>query len=67
MYLEDLCSVLPNLTGNPSISIPGKLSKNHLPIGIQFIGKKFQDWDLLAIAQAIQEETEYHKTHKNVL
>lgn len=67
MYLEDLCSVLPNLTGNPSISIPGKLSKNHLPIGIQFIGKKFQDWDLLAIAQAIQEETEYHQTHKNVL
>ncbi len=60
MYLADICSVLSNLTRTPSISIPGKPTKQGLPVGVQFMGKRFQDHNLLAAATAIQELTDYH-------
>ena len=60
MYLADICSVLANLTRSPAISIPGKPTKNGLPIGIQIMGRRFEDNNLLYDATAIQEETDYH-------
>lgn len=60
MYLQDIYSVLANLTRTPALSIPGKPSSEGLPIGIQLIGRKFQDEQLLAIATAIQKRTTHH-------
>ena len=60
MYLSDICSVLANLTRTPAISIPGRPSKNGLPIGIQLMGRRFEDNHLLSTASAIQELTDYH-------
>tara|TARA_B100000700_G_scaffold321407_1_gene420639 strand:+ start:85 stop:1563 length:1479 start_codon:yes stop_codon:yes gene_type:complete len=60
MYLADIYSVLANLTRTPAISIPGRISKNGLPIGIQIMGRRFEDNRLLSTASVIQSMTDYH-------
>lgn len=50
MYFEDIFTVLANLTGFPGISIPAGKHSNGLPIGIQAIGKKFDELSLLQFA-----------------
>ncbi|MEE2716713.1 MAG: Asp-tRNA(Asn)/Glu-tRNA(Gln) amidotransferase subunit GatA [SAR324 cluster bacterium] len=55
MYLIDLCSVLANLTYTPAVSIPGKPTASGLPIGVQLMGRRFEDRRLLAVATALQE------------
>nr|MCS5545455.1 aspartyl/glutamyl-tRNA amidotransferase subunit A [SAR324 cluster bacterium] len=61
MYLADICSVLANLTRTPAISIPGRPTKSGLPVGLQLMGRRFEDHHLLATAAAVQELTEYHQ------
>ena len=60
MYAADICSVLANLTKSPAISIPGKPTDDGLPVGLQLMGRRFEDHNLLATASAIQEITNYH-------
>jgi len=60
MYLADTCSVLANLVQNPAISIPAPLSEEGLPIGFQLLGKKRDDFHLLATCNAIQKQTDHH-------
>ena len=60
MYLADICSVIANLTRTPAISIPGRPTKDGLPVGIQLMGQRYQDQALLATAKALQEKTDYH-------
>ena len=54
MYLTDLCSVLANLTYTPAISIPGKPPASGLTVGVQLMGRRFEDQRLLAIASLLQ-------------
>ena len=61
MYLADICSVLANLTRTPAISIPGRPTKNGLPVGLQLMGQCYEDHHLLATAVAVQELTDYHR------
>ena len=61
MYLADLCSVLPNLTRCPAISIPGKPTQSGLPVGIQMMGRRFEDPLLLETAKAMQKHLSYHQ------
>ena len=61
MYLADICSVLANLTRTPAISIPGRPTKSGLPVGLQLMGRRYEDHHLLATAVAVQELTEYHQ------
>ncbi len=60
MYLADICSVIANLTRTPAISIPGRPTKDGLPVGIQLMGQRFQDQALLSAATALQDLTDYH-------
>ena len=56
MYAADICTVTVNIAGLPAISVPcGKL--NNLPVGLQFIGKKFSEQTLLNAALAVEEMT----------
>ncbi len=60
MYLSDIFTIPVNLAGVPGVSIPCGLSDG-LPIGIQIIGRPFEDWKVLNIAHRFQKETNFHK------
>jgi aspartyl-tRNA(Asn)/glutamyl-tRNA(Gln) amidotransferase subunit A len=61
MYLSDLCTISINLAGVPAISVPCAFNGNGLPIGMQIIGKHFDETTILRIAYAYEQQTEWHK------
>ncbi|MCS7245760.1 MAG: Asp-tRNA(Asn)/Glu-tRNA(Gln) amidotransferase subunit GatA [candidate division WOR-3 bacterium] len=54
MYLADVYTVLANLVGIPSISVPVKISKNGFPISIQIMGNYFREKDILDLAHQVE-------------
>lgn len=44
-----------NFTGNPVVVIPAGLAQNGLPIGVQIVGRRWQDFHILAIAEKLSE------------
>ncbi|HEX7575923.1 MAG TPA: Asp-tRNA(Asn)/Glu-tRNA(Gln) amidotransferase subunit GatA, partial [Candidatus Methanoperedens sp.] len=59
LYLSDVDTVPVNLAGVPSISVPCGFS-NGLPIGMQVIGKHFDEAAILRTAFAFEENTDFH-------
>ena len=54
MYAADICTVTVNIAGLPAISVPcGKV--NNMPVGLQFIGRKFSEQTLLNAAYAVEK------------
>jgi aspartyl-tRNA(Asn)/glutamyl-tRNA(Gln) amidotransferase subunit A len=60
MYLADVCTIPVNLAGLPGISIPCGFAGG-LPVGMQLIGKHFDDARLLQYAWAYQKTTNHHE------
>jgi aspartyl-tRNA(Asn)/glutamyl-tRNA(Gln) amidotransferase subunit A len=60
MYLSDIFTVPINLAGLPAISIPCGFSKDNLPIGLQIIGRPFDEETILRVAYHFERETDYH-------
>ena len=60
MYLSDIFTIPCNLAGLPGISIPCGLSKEGLPIGLQILGKPFEEGKILRAAHAFQQATDWH-------
>jgi aspartyl-tRNA(Asn)/glutamyl-tRNA(Gln) amidotransferase subunit A len=60
MYLNDICTIPVNLAGVPAISVPCGQAEG-LPIGLQIIGKAFDESTVLRVAHAFEQSTEYHK------
>ena len=56
MYAEDMFTIVANLAGVPAVSIPCGKGECGLPLGMQVIGKHFEDLKLLEIAKEIQKE-----------
>jgi aspartyl-tRNA(Asn)/glutamyl-tRNA(Gln) amidotransferase subunit A len=56
MYLDDVYTVPANLAGLPGISVPCGFDSQKLPIGLQLIGKPFDEETLLRLAQAAHAE-----------
>ncbi len=54
MYLNDVFTVPADLAGVPAISVPAGLDANGLPLGLQVIGKSFDEETLFAVASAIE-------------
>ncbi len=54
MYLNDVFTVPSSLTGLPAISLPAGLSKNGLPLGLQIIGRLFDEESILRTADVIE-------------
>lgn len=60
MYLSDIYTIPANLAGIPAISIPCGFSKSGLPIGLQLMGKAFDEEILLRISYTYEQNTEWH-------
>lgn len=60
MYLEDICTVPVNLAGLPAISVPCGFASNGLPIGLQIVGKAFDESTVLRVAHAYEQATSHH-------
>ena len=59
MYLNDVFTVPVNLAGLPAISIPSSKDKNGLPLGLQLIGKPFDEETLYSFANVIEESSNF--------
>jgi aspartyl-tRNA(Asn)/glutamyl-tRNA(Gln) amidotransferase subunit A len=55
MYLNDIFTVTVNMAGLPGIAVPGGLSGEGLPLGLQLIGKPFDEGTLFALAEVIEQ------------
>ena len=55
MYLNDVFTVTVNLAGLPGISVPGGLDAQGLPLGLQLIGRPFEEETLFALAEVIEQ------------
>jgi aspartyl-tRNA(Asn)/glutamyl-tRNA(Gln) amidotransferase subunit A len=55
MYLNDVFTVTVNLAGLPGISVPGGLSEEGLPLGLQLIGRPFEEERLFSLAEVIEQ------------
>ncbi|QHW33130.1 Asp-tRNA(Asn)/Glu-tRNA(Gln) amidotransferase subunit GatA [Paenibacillus rhizovicinus] len=60
MYLNDICTIPVSLAGVPAISVPCGFA-NGLPVGLQIIGKAFDERTVLRAAHAYEQHTEHHK------
>jgi aspartyl-tRNA(Asn)/glutamyl-tRNA(Gln) amidotransferase subunit A len=59
MYLSDIYTISVNLAGIPAISIPCGFSRGGLPIGLQLLGRPFQEDVLLRGAHAYEQATDW--------
>ncbi len=59
MYLSDICTINVNLAGFPGISVPCGFSDAGLPVGLQMIGKAFDERNLLSFAASYEAAHEW--------
>jgi len=62
MYLGDIYTVMINIAGLPSFSAPCGFDTDGMPIGMQLIGKPFCEAEIMSVAKAFQNATDYHKS-----
>lgn len=61
MYLSDVFTLPVNMAGITGISIPCGFSKEDLPIGLQIIGKPFDEKTIIQVAYTFEQNTDFHK------
>jgi aspartyl-tRNA(Asn)/glutamyl-tRNA(Gln) amidotransferase subunit A len=59
MYLNDVFTVTVNLAGLPGLSVPAGLTKEGLPLGLQVIGKAFDEAGVLRVGRAIEVAADF--------
>ena len=64
MYLNDIFTVPVNLAGLPAISVPAGHDKNNLPLGLQLIGKPFDEQTILNLSLAIEKRANFKRKIK---
>ncbi len=64
MYLADLCTVTVNIAGLPGISVPCGVDKAGMPIGMQLIGKHFDEETLIRAAYTYEQNTKFRENYK---
>jgi aspartyl-tRNA(Asn)/glutamyl-tRNA(Gln) amidotransferase subunit A len=60
MYLNDVFTVTVNLAGLPAIAVPAGLTADGLPLGLQIIGRAFDEATVLRAARAIEVAANFH-------
>jgi aspartyl-tRNA(Asn)/glutamyl-tRNA(Gln) amidotransferase subunit A len=66
MYLSDIFTISVNLAGLPAIALPCGFSKSGLPIGLQLIGRPFEEETILRAAYAYEQATEWRTKKPNI-
>ncbi len=66
MYLSDIFTISVNLAGLPAMALPCGFSKNGLPIGLQLIGRPFEEETILLAARVYEEATEWRLKRPNI-
>lgn len=61
MYLSDIFTISINLAGLPGISLPCGFDRQGLPIGLQIVGRPFEEETVLQAAYAYEQATEWHR------
>jgi aspartyl-tRNA(Asn)/glutamyl-tRNA(Gln) amidotransferase subunit A len=61
MYLSDIFTIPVNLAGIPAISIPCGFTSANLPVGLQLMGRPFEEETIFRAAHAFEQETEFYK------
>jgi aspartyl-tRNA(Asn)/glutamyl-tRNA(Gln) amidotransferase subunit A len=61
MYLSDIFTISVNLAGIPGLSLPCGFTSGNLPIGLQLLGKHFDEEAILHAAFAYEQATEWHR------
>jgi aspartyl-tRNA(Asn)/glutamyl-tRNA(Gln) amidotransferase subunit A len=60
MYLSDILTIPVNLAGLPGMSVPCGFTKDKLPVGLQLIGRPFDEKTLYQVGATYQKETNFH-------
>lgn len=66
MYLSDIFTISCNLAGVPGLSLPCGFTKNNLPIGLQILGKPFDEETVLKTAYVYEQATGWYKRRAGV-
>jgi aspartyl-tRNA(Asn)/glutamyl-tRNA(Gln) amidotransferase subunit A len=66
MYLEDVFTLPANLAGVPGLAFPVGFDGNGLPVGMQLMGRHFDEAGLFKLAHAYQQATDWHKYSPNL-
>jgi aspartyl-tRNA(Asn)/glutamyl-tRNA(Gln) amidotransferase subunit A len=69
MYLADIFTIAANLVGICGISVPcgfAEIDGHRLPIGLQLLGKAFDEARILQIAHAYEQSTDWHKVRPSI-
>ena len=66
MYLSDIYTISANLAGIPAISIPAGFSQDGLPIGLQLMGRPFEEETLFRASYTFEQSTDFHKKKPNI-
>jgi aspartyl-tRNA(Asn)/glutamyl-tRNA(Gln) amidotransferase subunit A len=66
MYLSDIYTISVNLAGNPAISVPCGFSTTGLPIGLQIIGRSFEEETVLRGAYAYEQATNWRSRRPSI-
>ncbi len=66
MYLSDIYTISANLAGIPAISIPCGFSQDGLPIGLQILGKPFDEATIIRCAYTFEQNAQYHKKRPKI-
>jgi len=61
MYLSDIFTISVNLAGIPGMSLPCGFTKGNLPVGLQLLGRHFNEEAIIHAAYAYEQATEWHK------
>lgn len=67
MYLGDIYTVSANIAGLPGLVVPCGFDSNDLPVGLQLIGKPFDESTLLRVGYTYEQNTGYHTRRPNVI
>ncbi len=64
MYLSDICTVSLNIAGLPGLSIPCGVDSEGMPVGMQLIGKRFDEETILNAGYTYEQATKFRETYK---